>query len=380
MPSRQITIVGAGLAGLTLGRCLKQYGVAATILEKVSSSPLHNYAITLHPWAYQPLLSILQIDERTFREQVSIDHARRAIGEVSWSNIAPSIRTTHSSLRCHRGRLEKLLQEGQDIRWGHNVQDVEAPLGTNVIIHMQDQKTMGAEVLVGVDGVHSRVRKSLAPGVGLKILPYVVFNGKRRLSVDEYQDLIAPAMQDGLVLQSRCEDAILEISVNDFTSDRVDLSYTYSRPARKSDPLHNPDRPTSGATNIPEALYTELGQLNQLERPFDIIFNPAKLRNDRILHWLMRSTLGSQAEIRKLAGQGVLLIGDAIHAMPILGGEGANTAIKDGVDLAQHIVHHGTSASSLQAFANAKYMTWMTRVEESEERLWEMHDRARASL
>lgn len=64
--------------------------------------------------------------------------------------------------------------------------------------------------------------------------------------------------------------------------------------------------------------------------------------------------------------------------MPILGGEGANNAMKDGVDLAQHIVNHGTG--TLQAFADARYELWKKSVEESEKRLADMHDRAKASL
>ncbi|KAL8717184.1 MAG: hypothetical protein Q9225_005546, partial [Loekoesia sp. 1 TL-2023] len=63
MSPNPITIVGAGLAGLTLGRCLRQYGIATVVLERVSSSPTYNYGITLYPWAFRPLLNILQIDE-----------------------------------------------------------------------------------------------------------------------------------------------------------------------------------------------------------------------------------------------------------------------------------------------------------------------------
>ena len=55
----------------------------------------------------------------------------------------------------------------------------------------------------------------------------------------------------------------------------------------------------------------------------------------------MRSTLGTEQEILDLAARNILLVGDAIHAMPILGEEGTNYAIKDGVDLAEHLATHG---------------------------------------
>lgn len=55
----------------------------------------------------------------------------------------------------------------------------------------------------------------------------------------------------------------------------------------------------------------------------------------------MRSLLVSPTDIVSLASRGVLLIGDAVHAMPTLGGEGANLAIKDGFDLPEHIAANG---------------------------------------
>lgn len=45
MSPNPITIVGAGLADLTLGRCLRQYGIATVVLERVSSSPRYSYGI-----------------------------------------------------------------------------------------------------------------------------------------------------------------------------------------------------------------------------------------------------------------------------------------------------------------------------------------------
>lgn len=54
----------------------------------------------------------------------------------------------------------------------------------------------------------------------------------------------------------------------------------------------------------------------------------------------MRTALGTSEQIKSLANRRVLLIGDAIHATPILGGEGAHRAVQDGVDLAKQIIHH----------------------------------------
>ncbi|KAL8993425.1 MAG: hypothetical protein Q9169_006357 [Polycauliona sp. 2 TL-2023] len=317
------------------------------------------------------------MDEGVFREKLAIDAVRQDKGEVSESVLAPGIDSEAETFRCHRGRLEKLLQEGQDIRWEHTVQNVTTS-AKGIVVHLKDAKSLDAEILIGTDGVHSQIRKSLAPEIELKVLPFVVFNGKRQFTKAEFQRWFESRLGSQTIIHSRHDDIILEISINEITPKHVDVSYTYSRPARKDDPLHKPDRAIPGATDIPEEFYSEIDSLQNLEEPFNIIFDTAKVRRDRVLHWLMRSTMGKPAEVDHLAKQGVLLVGDAVHAMPILGGEGANTAMKDGVDLANHIAEHGTSR--LQDFADAKFETWKWGVEESEKRLAEMHGQAKASL
>lgn len=68
-----ITIVGAGLSGLTLGLCLKHKGIAAVLYDRAASSPRYKYGIVLHSTTYKPLLSILRMDEKTFREKVAVN-------------------------------------------------------------------------------------------------------------------------------------------------------------------------------------------------------------------------------------------------------------------------------------------------------------------
>ena len=187
-----ITIAGAGLADLTLGKCLSQKGIQSLMIERVSSSPRYNYGTTLHPWAYQPLLSVLQMDESTFRERLSIDASRGGMGSISGNALLAGVDTRPGTFRCHRGRMERFFREDQDV---NTIKDIETT-PEKVIVRVKDEQAIESDVLIGTDGVHSQVRKSLAPDIQLKVLPFVVFNGKRRMSLDSFQNTVAPQMQD----------------------------------------------------------------------------------------------------------------------------------------------------------------------------------------
>ena len=137
--------------------------------------------------------------------------------------------------------------------------------------------------------------------------------------------------------QTLKENIRLEISMSNRTTSGVDVSYTFSRPAKDvDDPLYTPDRCISAAKDIPEAIYQGVEGLRDLDSPLADIFDAEKVCSDRMLHWLMRSVIPVLGEAHKLVSQGVMLIGDAAHAMPILGGEGANVAIQDAIELAEN--------------------------------------------
>lgn len=179
-------------------------------------------------------------------------------------------------------------------------------------------------------------------------------------------------MQNGVLTQTHNGDILLGISVDDISGSQVSLSYTYSRPAKESnDPLHKPDRPIPGATDIPEAFYEELELLQNLDPPFRAIFDVEEVRGDRVLHWLMRTLMPDPSEAQRLARHNVVLIGDAVHATPILGGEGANMAIRDGIDLAQHIATHGIN--DFEGFSNSKFEVWKESVNNSKRTIENMH-------
>ena len=77
---------------------------------------------------------------------------------------------------------------------------------------------------------------------------------------------------------------LFRVYVNEYAEKDVRLGYTYSRPAGASDPLHEPNRPTAGADNIPEDFYAELSQLKQkgLGPGFADTFGSEKVCQDRV--------------------------------------------------------------------------------------------------
>lgn len=389
MSQLPISIVGAGISGLVLGRCLLSRGIRAAIFEK-SRPSLHknSHGITLHSRTYLPLLRVLNLDETTFKQRVAVDAPAGGEGLLT---AAPGTSDADSaSFRANRGRLEHLLAEGLDISWEHEV--ASASLGSSPVLKFTNGTEHPSAVIVGADGPHSRIRAiataDAAADAALKVLPYATYNGKRTLTAHDFEQALAPSMRHTTVLRQRVANAYLEISVSERSSaaddddgGAVTISYTYSRPARTAehdehDPLFRPDRPKDGARDgPPDALFAELAGLReQLRGPFRVVFDAAAVRGDRLLNWLMRAArvpLGVGG-----GAAGVVLLGDAVHAEPILGGEGANLAVEDALCLADVLAGGGAA----EAFYSLRGAAWEESVRESEGRLAEMHGLLRSSL
>ena len=334
-----------------------------------------NYGITLHASSYRPLLDLLQISQSTFESEIVIKAQRGIEKRLLISHFPHQSSPQHTSLYCHKGKLERLLRRGLDIQRPKILQHIKIPSqdqGIKAIFN--DQSYCETRYLFGCDGPHSMIRKALAPEMRLVVLPYVVFNGKRSIPWAEYFENIDPHMGDNTVIYRKFGDARLEISIYDSGVIGVDLRYTYSRPAREGkDPLHRPDRDVAAAVDVPEEFYDELSSLKIIEQPYQAIFNVDKVRDDRVLHWLMRRVMPDIDPVRRLARQGVILLGDAAHAMPILGGEGANLAIKDGIELGEYVASN--KLGELSDFASARLGMWKDAVISGQSLLGKMHDK-----
>lgn len=341
-------------------------GIRSTIFDKRFQRQETSRSITLRPWAYVPLAKVLGIDHQQLAGK---DH--NPDGKIS------------DGMCCPQGQIEDLLFEDlhveyiQELNWieglksqMHRLEFSSMPFCTETIIYSQ--------LTIGADGVHSSVRHVVLPEVKPNILPYAVYYGSRRMTARHYKHDIAPHIRHPTMFRFWKETQTLLRIIPCLSSsllnddEDVHVKYTYSRPTHNDDPLSKPERKEGEAQYIPNEFYSEIEGLKDLGPLFGNIFHPQKVRQDKVLNWLMRSLLVPLEKLQELADQGVLLIGDAAHAMPILGSEGANWAFNDAIDLTYYIANN--ALPRLGNFYENRYPEWQQAVSESERRLFDMHN------
>jgi 2-polyprenyl-6-methoxyphenol hydroxylase-like FAD-dependent oxidoreductase len=184
MAKNPISIVGAGLSGLTLGRCLQQRGIPAILYERTTSPASHNYGVTLYASAYTPLLRALNVTESIFKSRVAVDASIDGSGKITTAVVGHG-NNTESCFRANRRRLEEWLREGLEVQWSHVLNHTSSPSTGSAppTLHFANGSTIQSALIIGADGPHSSLRNSLLPDTqkSLTILPFVVFNGKRRI-------------------------------------------------------------------------------------------------------------------------------------------------------------------------------------------------------
>jgi 2-polyprenyl-6-methoxyphenol hydroxylase-like FAD-dependent oxidoreductase len=343
----QIVIVGAGIAGSLLASVLRRRKIPTVIIDKAVPAPPLTYSCSLQKRTQETLKAALELYDDDLAASTRYE-------------ATASTTSYPGDLHVHRGGL------GESLR-GLCPPIIHAEASSVTLnplaISLSNGQVMHPELLVAADGPHSSIRSLLGVSRPLTPLPFVVIRGTRRYPGRVPFEVPTKTLNIG-------RTRLAASAVKSTCGEGYTLSYTYSRPSTgDGDPVHSPSRSLSDARSIHPAFYQEIAALPTLPSPFDQIFAIEAMKQDRLLHWVMRSGLVPLSTITELARSNVLLIGDAVHPMPILGGTGLNVAVDDAAELANIIA----DGQELANFYSSRYEEWRRAVSSAEKAICDMH-------
>ncbi|SFH06057.1 FAD-dependent oxidoreductase [Streptomyces mirabilis] len=320
-----VTIIGAGLGGLTLARVLHVHGIPATVYEAETSPTARTQGgmLDIHDYNGQPALQAAGlIDE--FRDLILEGReATRVLDRNGTVLLDEPDDGTGGRPEVQRGELRQVLIDSLPvgtIRWGYKVSNVRTLGDSHHEVTFADGTTVVTSLLVGADGAWSRVRPLLSAAtpeyVGTSFIETYLFDGDTRhpASATAVGGGALFALAPGKGIQAHRESGgtlHTYVSLNkpqdwfagiDFT----DSAMATARIAEEFD----------GWAPELTALITD-GETAPVPRPIHAL--PIGHRWGRV--------------------PGATLLGDAAHLMSP-SGEGANLAMYDGAELGKAIAAH----------------------------------------
>ncbi|BEL05438.1 NAD(P)/FAD-dependent oxidoreductase [Actinoplanes sichuanensis] len=336
-----VTIIGAGLGGLTLARVLHVHGVPATIYE-ADASPTAR--------AQGGMLDIHDYNGRLAVEAAGLMDGFRAIvldGRQAMRFLAPDGTLlfektddgTGGRPEVQRGDLRRLLIDSLPagtVRWGRRVDAVGTLGDGRHEVRFADGSTVVTGLLVGADGAWSKVRPLLTGALpeyaGEAFVETYLYDASVRhpeqAALVGAGTMFAPA--DGAAITAHRE-----------SGDTLHAYVALTRPLDWFDTVDFTDRAAATA-RIAREFDGWAPQLTALITACD---SPPVLRPHHTL------PLG----LRWDRVPGVTLVGDAAHLVPP-NGEGANLAMLDGAELGRAVAAHpGDAETALSEYEAAMF-------------------------
>jgi 2-polyprenyl-6-methoxyphenol hydroxylase-like FAD-dependent oxidoreductase len=338
---RTVTVVGAGLGGLTLARVLHRHDIPVAVFDAEDSATARTQGgqLDLHQHTGQHALEIAGLTS----EYRSIIHrgggARRVLdphGRVLAEVPDDGSLTRPEALR---GDIRRILLESLPdgtVRWGRKLL-AATPLGRGRHeLTFADGSTAGTDLLVGADGAWSRVRPLLSEAepayAGMSYVDTCLRD------VDERHPATAKAVGDGALY------AI--VPGRGFLAHREagDVIHTYVVFFRPIEWFAAIDFTDAAATRARIAAEFD-GWAPEITA---LITDADSAPVLRTIHQLPRGHRWDRTP-------GVTLIGDAAH-VTLPGGDGANLAMLDGAELGQAIAAHpGDPEAALTAYEKVMF-------------------------
>jgi 2-polyprenyl-6-methoxyphenol hydroxylase-like FAD-dependent oxidoreductase len=320
-----ITIIGAGLGGLTLARVLHVHGIAANVYEAEASADARTQGGMLDIHAYNGQLALKTAG--LFEEFRRIIHeggeASRIVDRHGTVLLDQPDDGSAGRPEVHRGDLRRILLDSLPegtVQWGRKLIAIR-PLGDGRhALEFAGGSTVTTRLAVGADGAWSRIRPLLSDVkpeyVGTSFIETYLLNADERhpASARLVGDgaLYALALGKGIVAHRETDGAL----------------HTYVALTKPQEWIAGIDfaNPKAAKSAVAAEFDGWAPELTALITDGETDPVPRTIHALPIVHRWKRLP-------------GVTLLGDAAHLMPP-DGEGANLAMYDGAELGKAIAAH----------------------------------------
>lgn len=336
-----VTVVGAGLGGLSLARVLHVHGIEAAVYDLDPSPTARDQGgmLDLHEDSAQVALRAAGLYDE-FRAAVHPGGEAMRIVDKNGTVRLQDDTEDGGRPEVNRNDLRRILLDSLPegtIRWGAKVTGARPLGGGRHEVTLADGATFTTDLLVGADGAWSRIRPLVSAAVpgysGVSFVEADLHDAATRHRAS------AELAGSGMMFALADEKGFLTHVENDGS---LHVYIAVKAPIGLLDSIDFTDAGTAKKTLLQhfdgwdERLRALIGDADGALVPRPVHALPVGHRWERT--------------------PGVTLLGDAAHLMSPFAGEGANLAMLDGAELAAAIVGHpGDTEAALTAYEQALF-------------------------
>jgi 2-polyprenyl-6-methoxyphenol hydroxylase-like FAD-dependent oxidoreductase len=364
MATQHVIIIGAGLGGLTLAQGLKNSGVSFSIFERDENATYRpqGYRVRISGDGSSSLRKTLSNDVWELFQKTA---ARTNLGFTSIDPLSGEIISRKPGsgpprpgmpvedpsgiYTCDRTTLRAVLMTGlgSNLHFGKTFSSYTSLPEGEIKVHFTDGSSVVGSLLVGADGVNSRVRRQFLPNHQMVDTQGCMIYGKTRIS----PELVDRFPQQGLeFITTALDSRPLTLFLEPVRFDHDPASVCADMPSIQ-DYVYWVllGHATIFPVNDEQFVKLSKDQIKELINDMTAEWSPKLKSLFELQNAEETSVLRIISTLPDLVAwptSNVTLIGDAVHAMPPAG-QGANLALRDAAELSEVIA---TAAASLASF------------------------------